>query len=188
MPTGSSGAFAMPTRFWVEGILFFSLSLCAHAQGQVRLSSGKAVTYSASGAQTVFFIPGADGRKSRLRVERDATVDTSAKPASVTLVGEIPGSALILIDAYQSIPGGMSYCQAGEERFLRVISISGKKPVETYRLKLESCRDNIELASPGLEWSAETRSLSIHWLSAPGKVGKAEDRTIKIGADGKPVS
>ena len=79
----------------------------------------------------------------------------------------------------------MSYCQAGEERFLRVIEIASKRPTETYRVKLESCRDNIELASPGLKWSPETKSLNIHWLSAPGQIGKSEDRTLTIGTDGK---
>jgi hypothetical protein len=65
-------------------------------------------------------------------------------------VAEIPDSILIVVDAYYSIPGGMSYCQAGQESFLRVVSFSGKHPVETYRVKLESCRDNIELVSQRL--------------------------------------
>jgi hypothetical protein len=110
------------------------------------------------------------------------------KPTSVKVVAEVSGSALILTDTYVSLPGGMSYCQAGEERFLRIIAISGKKPVETYHVKIESCRDNVELASPGIQWSSETKRLDIHWLSAPGEAGKPRDLTLRIGADGKPVS
>jgi hypothetical protein len=134
----------------------------------------------------VFSIPKPGGGTSRLRVERDATVTEGVNPASLKLVAEIPGSALILTDTYPSIPQGMSYCQAGQEVFLRVVTVSGKRPVETYRTKLESCRDNIELASPGLEWTPETRTLEIHWLSAPGGADKPEDHTLKIRPDGKP--
>jgi len=126
------------------------------------------------------------GGKSRLSVERDATVNPNSKPATITLVGEIPGSVLILTDVYPSIAGGLSYCQAGTESFLRVISTSGKRLHETYSTKLESCHDNIELASPGVKWLSATNTLEIHWLSAPGKAGQTENRTLVLGANGKP--
>jgi len=160
--------------------------LTAWAQESVQLASGKQLTFSASGNRTVFSIQRATGEARRLLVERDATVAENVNPASVKLVAEIPGSALILVDTYPSLPAGMAYCQAGQESFLRVIAVSRRRPVETYRTKMESCRDNIELASPGLKWTPETRTLNIHWLSAPGSAGKLEDRTLKIRRDGKP--
>lgn len=177
----------MRTRFLVSAIVI-NISLSVAAQEPAPLTSGGVITYSASGASTFFLIPMPGGGTSRLRVERDRSVAKDAKPTSVKLVAEISGSALILTDTYASVPGGMSYCQAGEERFLRIIAISGKKPVETYHVKIESCRDNVELASPGIKWSSETKRLDIHWLSAPGEVGKPRDLTLRIGADGKPVS
>jgi hypothetical protein len=177
----------MRTRFWVSAFLL-SAVVGAVAQQAVSLPSGATLTYAASGAETVFTIQKPHGRRLRFRVERDATIAPGTAPISVSLVAEIPNSALILTDTYPSIPGGMSYCQAGEERFLRVISLNATQPVETYHVKLESCRDNVELASPGVEWLAGTRSLRIHWLSAPGQAGKPETRTVNLTVDGKPTS
>jgi hypothetical protein len=177
----------MRIRFWASTALVAALSAAsARAQPSLRTASGKLLTASAAKAQTIFSLPKSSKGTSRLRVERDATVAMDEAPVSLKLVGEIPGSVLILVDAYASIPGAMSYCQAGRESFLRVLSVSGKRPIETYRTKLESCRENLELASPGMEWIPETRTLKVHWLSAPGKPGKPEDRFLKIGADGKP--
>ena len=45
----------------------------------------------------------------------------------------------------------------------------------------------MELADPGLEWNADSLTLQVHWLFGPGKQGKSEERTIHIGADGKPI-
>jgi hypothetical protein len=156
------------------------------AQESVHLPSGTLLTSSAARDRTVLTVQKQGGGKTRLSVERDGNIANNIEPSSLKIVAEIPNSALILVDAYPSIPGGMSYCQAGQETFLRVISISGKRPVETYRTKLESCRDDVELGSPGLRWSPDTRTLHIHWLTAPDKVGQPESRTLKISADGKP--
>jgi hypothetical protein len=175
----------MRIKFWAS-VLLVGTAVSASAQRSVSLASGKLLTASVDKARTLFTVPKPPGRTYRLHVERDATVAADMAPASLKLVAEIPGSAVILVDAYPSIPGGISYCQAGEESFLRVIAISGKHPVETYRTKLESCRDNLELASAGLTWSPETKTLDIQWLSAPGNGGKPENRTLKIGVGGKP--
>ena len=85
-----------------------------------------------------------------------------------------------------SRPGGLSYCQAGEERFLRVISIIRRPARETLRIKLESCRDNIELATPGIAWEPERAALQLNWLQGPQAGGGPQTRTIKINAEGKP--
>jgi hypothetical protein len=175
----------MRIKFWAS-VLLVTAAVRASTQQSVPLASGKLLTASVVNARTIFTVPKSAGGTYRLRVERDATVAADVAPASLRLVAEIPGSALILVDAYTSIPGGISYCQAGEESFLRVIAISGKHPVETYRTKLESCHDNLELASPGLRWSPETKTLDIYWLSSPGNVGKPENRALRIGTDGKP--
>jgi hypothetical protein len=177
----------MRIKFWASVLLVASaFAFNASAQQSIKLSSGKLLTATADAAQTLFTVPRPSGGPSRLRLNRDASVAPGQPPVSLKLIAEIPGSLLILIDTYPSIPGGMSYCQAGEESFLRVLSISHKRPIETYRTKLESCRDNIELASPGVEWLAQMKTLNIHWLSAPGKAGKPEDRSIEIGTNGNP--
>jgi hypothetical protein len=82
----------------------------------------------------------------------------------------------------------MSYCQAGEEQFLRVIALADPPPRETLRIKTASCRGNIELASPGIAWSAQTRTLRIDWLFGPTTPGQAESREIRFGADGRVLT
>jgi hypothetical protein len=75
-------------------------------------------------------------------------------------------------------------CQAGEERFLRVIAFEGDRPLESITTKIASCRDDIELGDPGLEWDASTATVRINWLAGP--TGVPEVRTIRIGPDGRP--
>jgi hypothetical protein len=115
-------------------------------------------------------------------LERDGTVAPDPPPPKVDVVANLPGLALIVTDAYPSLAGGLSYCQAGEERFLRVISIANGGAAGTLVAKLASCRDNLELADPGLQWEPQISTLHIHWLRGPS--GTAEDRTIVIASDG----
>jgi hypothetical protein len=176
----------MRIKFWASALLVVTVAVNAPAQKSVALASGKMLTAAVVNGRTVFTIPRPIAGTSRLRVRRDANVAADKAPSSLRLVAEIPDGGMIVVDTYPSIPGGMSYCQAGEESFLRVIAFVHQHPVETYRTKLESCRENAELASPGLQWSADTNTLEIHWLSAPG-TGKPEDRALKIGANGKAV-
>jgi hypothetical protein len=174
----------MRTRFWASVVLLVA-SLSASAADSIPLASGRTITYSVFPGCTAFFIPNSNGSTSKLCLQRDPTVAENARPASVKLIGEISGAVVILTDTYPSMPGGMSYCQAGEEKFLRIIEIASEHPHETYTAKVESCRDNIELASPGLQWIPGTKSLNIRWISAPGQLGKAETRTLTVGPDGK---
>ena len=127
------------------------------------------------------------GTRHRLWLTRDVTVAPRARPTAVEVVGELKATAIVLLDTYPSISGGMSYCQAGEERFLRVISIVKPPPRETFRVKVASCRDNVELASPGIEWQPASATLRIHWLQGAAPKGMSEERTLVIGRDGKPV-
>ena len=127
-------------------------------------------------------------KRSPLVLPVDATVVPSSVPVAARLVGEVPGEALIVTDAHASRPGGMGLCQSGTERFLRVLRTDqgggGGGAKETYRVKLESCRDDIELATPGLDWQPATGTLRIEWLQGPGVKGVAETRLLRIGAGG----
>jgi hypothetical protein len=135
--------------------------------------------------RTVFTWSNSTGTSASVAVARDSTVATTAAPVDASIAGEVPGTALLVIDSYASIAGGMSYCQAGEERFLRVISIATTPPTETYRVKLASCRDNIELASDSVAWNAASSELRIHWLSGPNAAHSPESKTVRIDAKGK---
>ncbi|HEX3681104.1 MAG TPA: hypothetical protein VHU83_01085 [Bryobacteraceae bacterium] len=160
--------------------------LAAAPQDKVALPSGGSVSYSSAGSQTRLEIGAKGGRKYEVRVERDATVAPDTSPDEIQVVAEIAGKTLILTDSYPSIPLGMQYCQAGEERFLRVITFAGARASETLHLKLASCRDDVELADPGFEWDREADTLRIHWLAGPEKKGASEERTIHIESSGKP--
>lgn len=104
-----------------------------------------------------------------------------AAASEVQVVASIKGTAVVLVDSYPSIPGGMSLCQAGQERFLRVVALSKRPAQETLRVPLESCRDNIELKSGGLEWNAEAATLKVRWLSGPSVPQQPEELTWQLG-------
>jgi hypothetical protein len=180
----------MRTTSWGSALLLAVLAHSgAYAGDAGPASSVDTVEYSARDSRTRLEIRTREGARHVVWVGRDSTVAPDAGPTSVDVVGDVGdarGSAVILVDTYPSIPGGMSYCQAGEERFLRVVSIAKARPKETLHLKLASCRDNIELASPGIEWHAAAATLHIHWLLGPARKGQPEDRTIRIAADGTP--
>lgn len=168
--------------FWASFIL--SVAGLAHgADGKLDLPSGKTLTYSASAECTRFTVP-LRTHTSAVCLQRDDTIARNATPRSVKLIAEIPNTALILTDTYPSIPGGMSFCQAGEEIFLRVISLKGKRAKETYHQKLGSCRQNIELADPGITWSAESGTLTVQWLSGHEQ-GKPETKALVVQSDGQ---
>jgi hypothetical protein len=118
-----------------------------------------------------------------LTLERDATVAPDAPPIRVEIVANVPRSALVAMDTYPSRAGGLSYCQAGEESFLRVITTATGTPMESYETKVASCRDNLELADPGVEWDARTTTVLVHWLRGPG--GAEETRRLVIRSDGR---
>jgi len=177
----------MQIAFWVSAFLVATISSTV-AGGPVSVPTGNAISYPGESAKTPLKFRTREGTSYVVSVERDSTVSPRAKPSAITVVGEVKGSVVILIDTYPSIPGGLSYCQAGEERFLRVISISKEPPEETMRVKLASCRDNIELASPGVEWLPESSTLRVQWLLGPATRRNREELTVVIGSDGKPAA
>lgn len=124
------------------------------------------------------------GDRVTVDLTRDQTIAPQAEPARIDVVGELPGIALVLVDRYPSLPGGLSFCQAGEENFLRVVSLAKGRERVTLQIKVASCRDNLELADAGIEWLADSRSVRINWLAGPR--GEPETRRIEIGADGEP--
>ncbi len=175
----------MRTVCWVS-LALLVLPAYAAAQNTVALPSGGSLRYSSDDSQTRIEIGTRRGKLITLRLERDGFVLPGAVVVNLRILGELENRAIVLADTYPSKPGGMSFCQAGEERFLRVISIARTPASETLRLKLESCRENIELGSPGLEWQQAPPTLRIHWLLGPSKPGQPEERVIRIGPHGLP--
>jgi hypothetical protein len=170
----------MRIKFWANLLLF--IAPLAMAQQPITLASGTTITASGTPKHTLLHLHGA--KQQVVFLQRDATIARGSISPKLKLLGELPDVAILLTDTYPSRPAGLSRCQAGEEQFLRVITTSGPRPVETLHLKLASCRDTIELADPGLLWSADTRTLQIHWLTPPA--GQPKDRTLTLTATGQP--
>jgi hypothetical protein len=173
----------MRTRSWAS--LLLAVTLASSSAETLKLPSGTLLSYFPGSGCTNFVVPSSGKGASNLCLQRDSTVAQDASPTSVSVVAEVPNVAIILKDTYDSIPSGMSYCQAGEEIFLRVIAVKGKQAKETYKQKVASCRQNIELADPGLTWSAESRTVTIHWISSPKGIGKTETQSLTIEDNGQ---
>ncbi|MEO8593929.1 MAG: hypothetical protein ABI759_11460 [Candidatus Solibacter sp.] len=119
-----------------------------------------------------------------LPVSLDPLVARKVRTAKLQLNSEKDARYLILTDSYASLTLGMSMCQAGEETFLRVIALGPGRARQTFHRKLASCRENIELAEPGLTWSPETGTLRMHWLSAPQDREHQGEQTVQVAGDG----
>ena len=184
----------MRTACWLNVLLCASCAACTDApqrsveqrppqQAPSRPASVVLVSSRNENGRTRLELQLGGGRRDTVLLARDATVSAEAETSGIDVVAEVPGAAIVLVDRYVSIPGGLSFCQAGEEQFLRVVSIADGQPTETFVTKVASCRDNIELAEPGLEWDASASTLRIRWLTGPK--GQPEVRAIGVGLDGR---
>jgi hypothetical protein len=162
-------------------IVLLSLAASPARSQSVSLPLGGNLVYSNVNASTQIAIQGREGQGQFLRLQRDANVPAGASPTALTVIGEIPNSAIVLVDKYHSAPGGLGMCKSGEESFLRIIATNKKQPIESLRIKLESCIDNIELASPGIEWQSASYTLHVRWLSGPSLAQRPEELTLRMG-------
>lgn len=151
MHTGSIWAYVTRIEFWVS-------ALCIACAPAVPPRADAPPLTAASEIDVAW-----DNDRQRIRVKRDDTVDSQAVSQAVEVIAR-RGAAVVLIDTYASRSSGMSLCQAGEERFLRVITRGDVRARETWSMKLESCHENIELASPGYDWDAASGTLQLQWL------------------------
>jgi hypothetical protein len=133
------------------------------ARGHVlTLPSGGTLRYSTQRNRTLVEIRPAKaaGAKMRILLPRDESVAAASPVAALDLLAEKPGGIYVITDRYASRPGPMSYCQAGEEQFVRVLARTpGLR--ETFSLKVQSCRSNLELGPTGLSWDSESSTLTV---------------------------
>jgi hypothetical protein len=148
----------------------------------VSLPFGGDLVYSNVNGSTQVLIRGRAGQGHFLRLQRDANVPAGAAPTALTIIGEIPNVAIVLVDKYRSAPRGLGMCKSGEESFLRIIATNRDPPIESMRIKLESCIDSIELASPGIDWQTARSTLTVRWLTGPSLSQRPEELVFRIGA------
>ncbi|MBV9782430.1 MAG: hypothetical protein JO264_01285 [Acidisphaera sp.] len=148
------------------------------------LASGQVVHFADTPREAATHITISGGRTPPLsgQLQRDPDVMAGAPLLAFRVVGEIEARTFILTDTYQSRPGGAGFCQAGQERFLRVLTAAARRLRETLRVKLESCRENVELVTDGVQWFPERRMVTVHWLSPPA--GWAETQSFTVSPDG----
>ena len=175
----------MRIRYWAS-ILICASSACAdrpqRSNATTTLAEATVASATAEHGRTRLVLQLGNVRDS-VALDRDATVAPEAPPSRVNIIARMPGTAIVIMDTYPSLAGGLSYCQAGEEAFLRVISTFGQTAAKRYDMKVGSCRDNLELADSGIEWDASGATLRVHWLRGPS--GKEEKRHLAIRPDGR---
>jgi hypothetical protein len=107
-------------------------------------------------------------------LSRDETVATGSPIQAFELLAEKPSGVYVVTDRYTSRPGPMSYCQAGQEQFVRVLARS-RGLRETFSIKVLSCRSNLELGPAGLSWDNASSTLT---------VDGAEPKRYRVADDG----
>lgn len=118
------------------------------------------------------------GRNIRVPVTVDpATIDPTADHETRLLASA--GNIAIALDSYASRPQSMSRCQAGEERWLRVIDIAAAR--QRYAKLIESCLKDVVPGDPLLTGPDGAGAYTVNLVSEP---------SLRIAADGTvaPVS
>lgn len=143
--------------------------------------AGRSISLATKSGTTVIDVRGPHGKSRSLALRRDAASDPQSPILGARILGEVGESVIVLIDTVQSRPGGLSYCQAGEESTIRVFAIKPKAIAETARFKLDSCIDGIESKAPPPHF--DHGKLVVTWLHAPiaGKGPGVLNATIANG-------
>jgi hypothetical protein len=146
------------------------------------LVSGGTLRYSTQRNRTLVEIRPAKptGEKTQILLSRDETVVPASRILAFELLAEKPTGVYVVTDRYASRPGPMSYCQAGQEQFVRVLALAhGLKGGlhETFSLKVESCRSNLELGPAGLSWDDASSALTVD-ADQPKRFRVSEDGLV----------
>jgi hypothetical protein len=150
----------MPTASWNSAALLAVLLVAGPAFAQ----TGKGIALEHGRRGTSVTLPVTGGTRARLPLDVDA-VSVVGRASSVREVARTE-AFLVIVDTHPSRRQGMRRCQAGEERFLRLIALK-PSPREWQRIKLASCVDTIEPAEPDVTWDRAGGVLSVRWLSGP---------------------
>jgi hypothetical protein len=172
----------MRTAFWLSLLVLFALLAPGEvAPRSVPLSSGGRLRFETRGNRTLVEWTGRYKKEPRrqLLLPGDPDVDSGSPVLRAELVGEKAGKVYIVTNSYRSRPGPMSYCQSGEERYIRVL-VRGTRLRETFSLKVQSCRANVEVSDEGIRWDSATSRLSI---DSTGPRAQAA-RSYRIDAQG----
>jgi hypothetical protein len=144
------------------------------------LASGDTLRYSTERNRTLIELRPAKktAAKTQVLLSRDETVAPASPVQDLELLAEKPTGVYVLIDRYASRPGPMSYCQAGQEQFVRVLvglRARSRGLRETFSLKVQSCRSNLDLGPAGVSWDNASSTLMVDGV---------EPKRYRVGDDG----
>lgn len=107
-----------------------------------------------------------------LPFNRGVTITTAVDPAVVSHPSEheaqlvdYTGFLVTMIDTFDSNPAGGEHCQAGKERYVRLLNIASKE--EEYHRLIDSCVRGVTVAEPPVTWAADRSGFTIHFTSGP---------------------
>lgn len=164
----------MPMRYWVERafatVLAASLAGCASAQSEFTPVPERVASQEERDDQA------------KTIILNDVAIPVTVNLDNIALDGEHEIKVLdsrrnlvALVDSYASRPQGMSRCQAGHERYLRLIDETARR--ERYATLIESCMENVGVDDEPITWSEDGRSLTVNLYTSP-------PITLNIATDG----
>lgn len=158
----------MPMPFWGKlGIAAMALTLASTGNARP-LPHGR----STPNSHTIEIDDGA--RKVRVGVTLDSSLINFSDEHEVRVLGQ-HGRTILLVDSYASRMQGLSRCQSGHERYVRLIDLDRQR--ELFAKLAESCSRNIEPGEPIAAWNADGHSFTITMLSGGSRI-------YQVDADG----
>jgi hypothetical protein len=146
----------MPMPCWVrDRALIAALLLCACAPAP----AGSAANESAQAAAAKLMV---EGVAVPITLDR-ADIDPAGDHETVLI--ERRGNLALVMDSYASRPQGMSRCQAGFERYVRLIDLAAR--TERFAKRVESCLHDVVPGDPPATWPPDGRTLTVNLLSEP---------------------
>lgn len=147
----------MPTRYWASaGLGAVALLTACAATGAGRSGAGS----------RAIAITGPAG-KVQVKVSADPALIDPAGEHKVKLLGT-HGRLTLVLDSYSSRPQSMSRCQAGSERWVRLVDLSAR--AERYAKLVESCLRDVVPGDPPASWAPDGRGVTVNLLSEPSVV------------------
>lgn len=170
----------MPMRCWADlgAVAALMLAGCASV-GAVAPERRAAHSGSTRKPGGVIAVPVA-GHAIRVPVALDPSMIDQRGDHQVKIIG-VRGTSLLLLDSYASRPRSMSRCQAGQERYVRVIDT--RKRTEQWSKLAESCLNDVVPGDPIAAWGADGRSFTVNLLSEPSiHANLAADGTVSVAS------
>ena len=169
----------MPMRCWADLGAVTALMLTSCASAEVPSARHAAHPGPPAKSKRVIAVPVAD-HVMRVAVTLDPSLIDQSGDHQVKVVAA-HGTSLLVLDSYASHPQSMHRCQAGQERYVRVIDT--RKRAEQWSKLAESCLNDVVPGDPIATWSTDGRSFTVNLLSEPSIHGRvAADGTVNVAS------